>query len=73
MSAKWFVKNKRINDYGRAVFDLYRELGNGFDYHQATIEANGEASGGLKVLLGALTPQGKERAWDAIRAYELPR
>jgi hypothetical protein len=72
MTIKWFVRDKRLNEAKRAVFELYRNLDNGFEYHQATIEINGEASGGIKVLLGSLTPAGKERAWDAIRAYELP-
>lgn len=66
----WFVRNKRINNSGRPVFDLWRAQSNGFDHHQATIEVNGEASGGIKVLVGSLTPQGKERAWEAIRSYE---
>jgi hypothetical protein len=69
---KWFVRDKRLNEAKRAVFELYRILDNGFEYHQATIEVNSEASGGIKVLLGALQPAGKERAWEAIRAYELP-
>ncbi len=68
----WSVRDKRINGNGQAVFDLYRTLGNGFDLHQATIEVNGDAPGGIRVLLGALTPQGKERAWEVIRAYEFP-
>jgi hypothetical protein len=70
---KWFVRDKRLNEAKRAVFELYRNLDNGFEYHQATIEVNSEASGGIKVLLGSLTPTGKERAWDAIRNYELPK
>jgi len=69
----WFVRDKRINEAKNAVFDLYRNLNNGFEYHQATIEVNSAAPSGIKVLLGALTPQGKERAWDAIRNYELPK
>lgn len=67
----FYVRDKRINDRGNAVFDLYRPLGNGFDHHQATIEVRGDAYGGIKVLLGALTPQGKEKAWGAIRNYEI--
>jgi hypothetical protein len=69
----FFVRDKRINQAGNAVFELYRPLGNGFDHHQATIEVNSKAPGLIRVLVGALTPSGKERAWDAIRAYELPR
>lgn len=68
----WYVRDKRINSFKRAVFDLYR-IGNGFEHHQATIEVNSEAPNGLKVLLGALTAEGKERAWEAIRSYELPK
>jgi hypothetical protein len=67
---KWHVKDKRINAFDRAVFDLYRAMANGFDHHQATIELNGEAPGGIKVLYGALTPEGKKRAWEAVRSYE---
>jgi len=65
--------DKRINGYGNAVFDIYRLLGNGFDHFMATVEVRGDAPNGLKVLYGALTPTGKERAWEAIRAYELPK
>ncbi len=67
---KWYVRDKRINERGNAVFDLYRETVSGFKHHQATIEINSLAGNGIKVLLGALTPQGKERVWNAIRLYE---
>jgi hypothetical protein len=66
------VRDKRINAAGNAVFDLYRRTQRGFDNHMATIEIRGDAHSGIKVLLGALTPEGKERAWEAIRAYEMP-
>ena len=64
------VTDKRINAAGNAVFDLWRRTDRGFDNHMATIEVRGDAGSGIKVLLGALTPQGKERAWEAIRKYE---
>jgi hypothetical protein len=64
------VRDKRINAAGNAVFDLYRRTPRGFDNHLATIEVRGDAPGGLKVLLGALMPAGKVRAWEAIRTYE---
>lgn len=61
----WTVRDKRINGFGRAVFDVYRA-----GHFVATVEVSGEWSGGLKVLLGAMQPAGKERAWEAIRAFE---
>ena len=61
------AQSKRINDAGNAVFDVVR---NG--RFLATVEIRSDASGGMKVLLGALQPIGKQKAWDAIRAYELP-
>lgn len=73
-----YVRNKRINGYGRATFDLYKieimpTTGYRNERFLATIEINGEAPGGIKVLYGALQPKGKERAWEAIRAYEFPK
>jgi len=68
-----YAKDKRINGYGNAVFDIYRPLGNGFDHFMATVEVRADAHNGLKVLLGALTPTGKERVWKAIHAYEFPK
>ena len=64
------VRDKRINAAGNAVFDLYRRTERGFDNHMATIEVRSDAGNGIKVLLGALTPAGKDRAWEAIRTYE---
>ena len=66
------VTDKRINAAGNAVFDLWRRTPRGFDNHLATIEVNSGAHGGIKVLLGALTPTGKIKAWEAIRTYEIP-
>ena len=63
---QWAVSNKRINARGNAVFDLHRDG----RFFTATIEIRSDAPQGIKVLLGALQPAGKERAWDAIRAYE---
>jgi hypothetical protein len=59
------ARNKRINAENNAVFDIYRD-----GRFLATVECRGDWTGGLKVLLGALQPLGKERAWDAIRKYE---
>lgn len=66
----YVVRNKRINAYERAVFDVYRD--DQWERHVATVEVNGEAGNCLKVLMGALQPVGKEMVWDAIRAYENP-
>lgn len=60
------VRDKRINAYGNAVFDVYHSD----RFFVATVEVRSDAPGGMKVLLGAMQPLGKERAWDAIRAYE---
>ena len=69
--AMFHVTDKRINAAGNTVFDLWRRTDCGFDFHMATIEVRGDAGGRIKVLLGALTPEGKERAWEAIRTYEI--
>lgn len=59
------ARNKRINGRENAVFDIYRD-----DHFVATVEVRGDAPGGMRVLLGAMQPLGKERAWDAICRYE---
>lgn len=61
------AQDKRINAAGNAVFDIHRENGRFF---VATVEVRSDAPGGMKVLLGAMQPIGKERAWDAIRRYD---
>lgn len=57
------ARNKRLNDYGRAVYDVYN-----VEHFLATVEVNCNATYGLKVLLGALLPRGKRLAVEAIRA-----
>ena len=66
------ASSKRINAAGNAVFEITRAGSGMYQYHVATVEVNSNAPSGLKVLLGALQPRGKELAWDAIRAYEMP-
>lgn len=56
------IHNRRINAYGRAVYDVYND-----NHFLATVEINNNASYGLKVLLGALQPRGKLMAVEAIR------
>jgi hypothetical protein len=71
------ARDKRINGFDNAVFDIWRTDDRGFDHFIATVELRDTAPCGMKVLLGAMQPIGKERAWDAIRLYEasseLPR
>jgi hypothetical protein len=67
----WHANNKRINDSGNAVFDILRHNPRVGDTLIATVEVRSDATNALEVLLGALQPKGKERAWDAILAYEL--
>jgi hypothetical protein len=64
------ARGKRINGFGNAVYDMYRTDDRGFDHFIATVECREGHPGGLKVLLGAMQPIGKERAWEAIRRGE---
>jgi hypothetical protein len=68
------ARNKRINGFGNAVFDIYGDTRHGMpteDRHFiATVECREGHAGGLKVLIGSMQPIGKERAWDAIRQLD---
>lgn len=66
----YLVKNKRTNGRGNIVIDLFRENERFPDmpHFVATIELREDAAGGMHVLIGAMQPLGKERAWPAIRA-----
>lgn len=68
----YYVTKKRINAADNVVFDLYRKppVENGYPIFVATIEVRSDVAGGIKVLLGALQPRGKELAFDAIRRHE---
>ena len=59
------ARNKRINGFGNAVYDIYLD-----DRFSATVELRSDAHLGMKVLLGAMQPIGKERTWEVIRALD---
>lgn len=61
------ARDRRINKDDRAVYDIYRD-----NKFMATVEVHQEPVGGkvgLKVLLGAMQPHGKELALEAIISY----
>jgi hypothetical protein len=67
---KMEARGKRLNGFGNAVYDIWRTDDHGFDHFIATVECKPDHSLCMKVLLGAMQPIGKERAWEAIRRLE---
>ena len=64
---KYFAQEARLNKMGDPVFDIFRE--DGFytlGVHVATVRIVEDK---MNVLLGALQPAGKEKAFRAIADY----